>query len=96
MAEFALTHQLQLCNVNRKMRTFKINVLIQFLATSTCFKTSNVHHQEDHMYMQFCMVCFVWYVLYGMFCMVCFVWYVFHTEITIKLYKISKHEMLNY
>ena len=40
------------------MHTFKINVLIQFLASSTYFRTPCVHHQEEHLYMQFCMVCF--------------------------------------
>ena len=29
-------------------------------------------------------------------CICSFVWYVFHTEITIKLYKISKYEMLSF
>jgi len=76
MAEFALNHQLQLCNVNRQMCTFKINVLIQFLATSTCFK-----HPM--------------FITRKIICTCSFVWYVFHPEITIKLYKISKHEMLN-
>jgi len=40
------------------------------------FRTSCVHHQEDHLYMQFCMV-------------------FFNTEITIKLYKMSKYKMLS-
>jgi len=35
------------------MRTFQINVLIKFLASSTCLE-----HQEDHLYMQFSMVRF--------------------------------------
>jgi len=39
------------------MHTFQINALIRFLMSST-FRTSLVHHQEDHLYMQF---------LYGMF-----------------------------
>jgi len=39
------------------MHAFQINVLIQFLASSTCFEL-RVHHQEDHLYIQFCMVCF--------------------------------------
>jgi len=33
------------------MRIFHTNVLIKFLASSTGFE-----HQEDHLYMQFCMV----------------------------------------
>jgi hypothetical protein len=36
------------------MQTFQIDVLIQFLVSSTRFE----HHQEDHLYMQFFMVCF--------------------------------------
>ena len=40
------------------MHTFKIKILIQFLVSTTCFRTSCVHHQEDDLYMQFCMVCF--------------------------------------
>ena len=31
---------IQLCNVNQQMHTFQINVLIQFLVSSTCFE----HH----------------------------------------------------
>ena len=35
------------------MNTLKMKVLIQSFASSTC-----VHHQEEHLYMQFGMVCF--------------------------------------
>jgi len=31
---------MQLCNVNRQMRAFQINVLMQFVLSSTCFE----HH----------------------------------------------------
>ena len=37
---FVLCIVIQLCNVNQQMHTFKINVLIQFLVSSTCFE----HH----------------------------------------------------
>ena len=37
---FVLCIVTQLCNVNQHMHTFQINVLIQFLASSTCFE----HH----------------------------------------------------
>jgi len=39
------------------MHTFQINVLTQFLVSSTSFKNHMFHHQEDHLYIQFCMVC---------------------------------------
>jgi len=38
------------------MHTFQINVLIQFLVSSTCLE----HHHEDHLYMHF-----LWYVFHA-------------------------------
>jgi len=35
------------------MYIFQVNVLIQFLVSSTCFEKSRVHHQEDHLSMLF-------------------------------------------
>ena len=40
------------------MQIFLINVLIQLLVFFTCFEHHGVHHQEEHLYMQFFMVCF--------------------------------------
>jgi threonine/homoserine/homoserine lactone efflux protein len=52
-----IRHALTICNVNQQMYTFQINVLIQFLASSTCF--------ENHVSIigkAFGICSFVWYV----------------------------------
>ena len=50
-----------LCNyliLTNITHTFQTNVLIQFLVSCTLFRTSCVHHQEEHLYVHFCTVCF--------------------------------------
>jgi len=50
-----------LCNVNQQNAHFlKINVLIQFFVSFYMFRTSYVHHQEDHLCKQF-----LWYVFHA-------------------------------
>ena len=49
---------LVLCNTNQQMHTFQINVLIQFLASSTCCE-----HRVFIIRKTICTCSFVWYVL---------------------------------
>jgi len=59
------------------MHTFQVNVLLEFLASSTC--------AEHHVF-----------IIRKAICTCSFVWNVFHTEITIKLHKISKYKMVSF
>ena len=45
---------------SNKMHTFHINVLIQFLASSTCFEHHVFITRKTFLYMKFCMVRFSW------------------------------------
>jgi hypothetical protein len=49
---------IQLCNVNAQMHTFQINVLIQSLVSSACFK-----HRVFIIRKTICISIFLWYVL---------------------------------
>jgi two-component sensor histidine kinase len=55
----SMAQLIESCNVNQQMHTSLTKVLIQCLESST-FRTLRVHHQEDHLYMQFSR-----YVVYG-------------------------------
>jgi len=39
------------------MHTFQINVLVHFFGVFYMLRKYFFHHQEDHFYMQFCLVC---------------------------------------
>jgi hypothetical protein len=50
---------IQLGNVNQKKgQKFENNILIEFFIYSAGIKKTCVHHQKQHLYMQFFMVCF--------------------------------------
>ena len=48
---------IQLCNVNQENALLKINVLIQFFLSSTCFQLM-VNIRKTTLYMRPCRVCF--------------------------------------